>query len=334
MAGLRARGVQLMIDDAGAGFASLRHVLGLHPDAIKLDLSLTRDIDSDPVRRALAASLVAFAREIGATIVAEGIETRGELETLRALGVTHGQGLPSPVLSRARCPSTWSSTPRRRSVESACTTPAPECPHAEGRRGSRPRPGSGAGSDPGSSRLQSSDADRKIVSVPREQRPCEGGVKDDPVPRGALAGPPWRRQLGTAGAVILAGRWSLRLHRGSRTIGALGEPVLPQQSPRAVASRGPKRGPWPRGRATDLAGGPRPSLEVGEPPGSAPTTSCVDESAEQSSPTIPTTRPSGQVRRPRASRTARLDEAPPIGGVVVTGAPSAARSDSPPSWRR
>ena len=52
----------------------------------------TRDIDSDPVRRALAASLVAFAREIGATIVAEGIQTREELDTLRSLGVTHGQG--------------------------------------------------------------------------------------------------------------------------------------------------------------------------------------------------------------------------------------------------
>ena len=99
----RSRGVQLMIDDAGAGFASLRHVVGLRPDSIKLDLSLTRDIDSDPVRRALAASLVAFAREIGATMVAEGIETRAELEAVRALGVTHAQGFylarpgPGPV---------------------------------------------------------------------------------------------------------------------------------------------------------------------------------------------------------------------------------------------
>jgi diguanylate cyclase (GGDEF)-like protein/PAS domain S-box-containing protein len=103
LAGPRSRGVQFMIDDAGAGFSSLKHVLGLHPDAIKLDLALTRDIDTDPVRRALAASLVAFAREIGATIVAEGIETREELETLRSLGVTHGQGYylarpgPGPV---------------------------------------------------------------------------------------------------------------------------------------------------------------------------------------------------------------------------------------------
>lgn len=92
LAGLRGRGVQLMIDDAGSGFSSLKHILGLHPDVIKLDLSLTRDVDRDPVRRALAASLVAFAREIKATIVAEGIETAGELEALRALGVTQGQG--------------------------------------------------------------------------------------------------------------------------------------------------------------------------------------------------------------------------------------------------
>ena len=89
---LRSRGVQLMVDDAGAGFASLKHIVDLKPDVIKLDLSLTRDIDTDPLRRALAASLLAFADEIGASIVAEGIETYGELEALRALGVKHGQG--------------------------------------------------------------------------------------------------------------------------------------------------------------------------------------------------------------------------------------------------
>ena len=74
------------------GFSSFRHILDLRPDVIKLDLSLTRDIDTDPLRRALAASLLAFADEIGATIVAEGIETFGELSALRALGVLHGQG--------------------------------------------------------------------------------------------------------------------------------------------------------------------------------------------------------------------------------------------------
>lgn len=109
---LRSRGVQLMVDDMGAGFSSFRHVLGLRPDVIKLDLSLTRDIDRDPVRRALAASLVAFNREIGSAIVAEGIETRAELQTLRELGVTHGQGYylaepgPGPIPVKVALPST------------------------------------------------------------------------------------------------------------------------------------------------------------------------------------------------------------------------------------
>jgi EAL domain-containing protein (putative c-di-GMP-specific phosphodiesterase class I) len=89
---LRNAGARLAIDDAGAGFASLRHVLRLSPDFIKLDLSLVHHIDADPVRRALATSLITFAGEVGATIVAEGIETRFELETLVALGVRYGQG--------------------------------------------------------------------------------------------------------------------------------------------------------------------------------------------------------------------------------------------------
>jgi EAL domain-containing protein (putative c-di-GMP-specific phosphodiesterase class I)/CheY-like chemotaxis protein len=87
-----AGGGRLAIDDAGAGFASLRHILRLEPDVIKLDISLTRDIDTDRARRALAAALVSFAREMGIGIVAEGIETTSELEALRTLGVRSGQG--------------------------------------------------------------------------------------------------------------------------------------------------------------------------------------------------------------------------------------------------
>ncbi len=89
---LRDRGVRLAIDDAGAGFASLRHIVRLDPDIIKLDGSLTRGIDRDVKRRALASALIAFAREIEADIVAEGIESRDECEHLRALGVSAGQG--------------------------------------------------------------------------------------------------------------------------------------------------------------------------------------------------------------------------------------------------
>lgn len=89
---LRGRGVRLAIDDVGAGFASLRHVLRLRPDIIKLDITLTRSIDTDPVRRALASSFIRFAEDIHATIAAEGIETGGELEELCTLGVGCGQG--------------------------------------------------------------------------------------------------------------------------------------------------------------------------------------------------------------------------------------------------
>jgi EAL domain-containing protein (putative c-di-GMP-specific phosphodiesterase class I) len=89
---LRRDGVRLAVDDAGAGFASLSHILKLAPDIIKLDITLTRDIPADPVKRALAASLVSFGREIPATIIAEGIETEKERTTLAALGVPWGQG--------------------------------------------------------------------------------------------------------------------------------------------------------------------------------------------------------------------------------------------------
>jgi EAL domain-containing protein (putative c-di-GMP-specific phosphodiesterase class I)/AmiR/NasT family two-component response regulator len=89
---LRGVGMRLAIDDAGAGFASLRHILQLSPDFIKLDISLTRDIHVDPPQRALAAALVTFAREIGATITAEGVEVLEEVETMKDLGVELGQG--------------------------------------------------------------------------------------------------------------------------------------------------------------------------------------------------------------------------------------------------
>lgn len=89
---LRALGARLAIDDTGAGFASLAHILKLDPDLIKLDRALTSGIDTDPVRRALAAALVSFAAQTRAEIIAEGIETAEELEVLCELGVRYGQG--------------------------------------------------------------------------------------------------------------------------------------------------------------------------------------------------------------------------------------------------
>jgi len=92
LSGLRSRGFQLAVDDAGAGYSCLQHILQLRPDLIKLDMSLTRDIDSDPARKALAAALVTFARETGCRIIAEGVETEAELNTLKSIGVEKAQG--------------------------------------------------------------------------------------------------------------------------------------------------------------------------------------------------------------------------------------------------
>lgn len=89
---LREMGIRLAIDDAGAGFSSLQHIVQLNPDIIKLDIALSRNIDGDTARRALASALIYFSREMGCSIVAEGIETEAERDTLRALGVSLGQG--------------------------------------------------------------------------------------------------------------------------------------------------------------------------------------------------------------------------------------------------
>jgi EAL domain-containing protein (putative c-di-GMP-specific phosphodiesterase class I) len=113
LARLRARGLRVAIDDAGAGFAGITHLIELRPDIIKLDIELTRNIDSDPHRKALVGSLTKYARDVNATIVAEGIETKNELRALQRLGVHYGQGyylgrpapLPRGGFSRIRMPS-------------------------------------------------------------------------------------------------------------------------------------------------------------------------------------------------------------------------------------
>lgn len=102
----RERGMRIAVDDAGAGFASMRHVLTLVPDFIKLDISLVRGIDTDPAKRALAGALAAFAQKIGSSVIAEGIETAAELSVLRGLKVEFGQGyhlsLPGPLADEMR----------------------------------------------------------------------------------------------------------------------------------------------------------------------------------------------------------------------------------------
>jgi PAS domain S-box-containing protein len=89
---LRQAGMRIAVDDAGAGYATFRHILALSPDVIKLDRTLIAGIDRDPARRALAAAMVSFAGETRTSVTAEGLETAAELRTVLRLGVDSGQG--------------------------------------------------------------------------------------------------------------------------------------------------------------------------------------------------------------------------------------------------
>ena len=98
---LEGERVKLAVDDAGAGYSSLRHILALRPSYIKLDITWVRGIDGDTARQALVAGIHHFATLTNCRIVAEGVETDAEAEVLRRLGVDFGQGFlfghPQPV---------------------------------------------------------------------------------------------------------------------------------------------------------------------------------------------------------------------------------------------
>jgi EAL domain-containing protein (putative c-di-GMP-specific phosphodiesterase class I)/DNA-binding response OmpR family regulator len=84
--------VSIAVDDAGAGYASLRHIYELRPHFVKLDMGLVRNINTDPLRQALVAGLVHFADDTSSRLIAEGIETEAEASVMRRLHVTIGQG--------------------------------------------------------------------------------------------------------------------------------------------------------------------------------------------------------------------------------------------------
>ncbi len=89
---LRFRGVRLAIDDAGSGYSGLKQILKLRPDIIKLDRALTTNIDRDAAKAALGAAMVRYGLDTKTKIVAEGIENIDELNTVRKLGISFGQG--------------------------------------------------------------------------------------------------------------------------------------------------------------------------------------------------------------------------------------------------
>jgi EAL domain-containing protein (putative c-di-GMP-specific phosphodiesterase class I)/CBS domain-containing protein len=109
-------GITLAVDDMGAGYSNLRQVIALAPSLLKLDRTLVRGIDRDPSQRLLIDALTGYAQRTGAEIVAEGIETEPELEVIRALGISYGQGYllarPAPPWPRVDLPAS-EQVPRR-----------------------------------------------------------------------------------------------------------------------------------------------------------------------------------------------------------------------------
>ena len=89
---LRASGVRIALDDTGSGSVSLSNLFDVHADIIKIDIEVTRGIESDPMKEAMATALKSLADRSGAMSLAEGIETEEELELLRRLEVEAGQG--------------------------------------------------------------------------------------------------------------------------------------------------------------------------------------------------------------------------------------------------
>ncbi|WP_341937919.1 sensor domain-containing phosphodiesterase [Marinimicrobium sp. C2-29] len=92
LSGFRNQGLRLAIDDFGDGYAGFRHIVELNPDTIKLDMSLVRNINHNPTIQAVVKALVGFAEDRNTQLLAEGVETQAELDTLRSLGIRLVQG--------------------------------------------------------------------------------------------------------------------------------------------------------------------------------------------------------------------------------------------------
>lgn len=106
LASLRALGFRIAVDDLGAGYAGLSYFTAVHPEVVKLDMSLVRGIDRDPVKQRVVRSMTELARSLDIEVVGEGVETAGERDALAELGCTHLQGYyfarPSPPYPTAR----------------------------------------------------------------------------------------------------------------------------------------------------------------------------------------------------------------------------------------
>ena len=89
---LRELGVRVAVDDLGTGYSSLEYLTRLEVDTLKVDRILVAGLDADPRNRAVVEAIALVARRLGLALIAEGIETREQLEMLQELGCRYGQG--------------------------------------------------------------------------------------------------------------------------------------------------------------------------------------------------------------------------------------------------
>ena len=139
---LRDLGLRLAVDDVGAGFSSLRHIVQTSPDVLKLDRSIVDGVATDPVLRTLVRALVEFAHGCGAKVVAEGIETAQDAAALLELEVDLGQGWyygrpgPAAALDGGAAEPHPSPRPSRPPSRCRCTSRS-SAPRPSGRRAGR-----------------------------------------------------------------------------------------------------------------------------------------------------------------------------------------------------
>src|SRR4029078_4175554 len=116
----RQPGLQIAIDDAGSGYSGLESILQLRPEDIKVADSIVHRLHQDTIKREIITAFASLGRQINASLVAEGIEEREELESLLALGVGYGQGF---LLGRPR--RRMAAAHQRRRVRPFPSSPAP-----------------------------------------------------------------------------------------------------------------------------------------------------------------------------------------------------------------
>jgi len=106
---LRNLGYRIAVDDLGAGYAGLQSLVILTPEIVKIDMELVRNIDTSPTKATLVAAVITLCRQLGAKVIAEGIETDEEFRALQSMGCEFLQGYyfakPGPAYPAVRWPS-------------------------------------------------------------------------------------------------------------------------------------------------------------------------------------------------------------------------------------